>query len=90
MTYSDAVKECSIVEIWWEDHCVFTEAGWRPVDSELTPMIIKSVGYVIRNAKKYFEIADSLVVDEATSSNHRVILKSCIKHIKVLHGTKKI
>ena len=85
--YIDDCANTSIVEVVWQDHVIYSTPNWRDVTDELKPATIKSVGYVVRDMPEYLELVETIDVEQPIAGNHRVILKSTISSIKVLHGT---
>lgn len=71
----------------WLDHSSFNRAKWRTFDeaSDLGPIGVHTVGWVIKETKEYLIVASTLTDDE-TLMNEFCILKSCIKKRKVIRG----
>lgn len=73
------------VLIVWNDHVSFTENLWRDFDTlkELSPMEVKSVGYIIKQEKDYYIMA-SHVTNADSGMGELCILKTDIKEFHYL------
>lgn len=78
------MKLNTLLEITWLDHCT-GPSGWMEYeDVELEPLVMTSVGYFIKQNKKYIVLAQNKHLNEAVCSDTILIIKSCIKKIKVV------
>ena len=81
-----------LVYVEWEDHASIGN-GWRKKEDALeeTPRLVKEVGWVLKEDKKYLSIVATLDLDDKESefvSDGIVIIKTCIR--KKLDLTKYI
>lgn len=75
-------NKCSLVEIEWLDHA--GKAGWQR-DVEITPMICRTVGYLLKDDKKFIVVTQDLTENDSYGYQ-MCIMKNCIKSMKVLNG----
>ena len=73
------------IEITWLDHCGWADTRWHNIEDSaaLKPVTVKTVGYVIKETKKYIVVAS--VISEAEHTNGEMcIIKGCITKRKKL------
>jgi len=74
------------VKIKWWDHCSYHLHQWRRLEEyhELTPMLMTSIGYVVKETKKYITVV-SHMSDAESGCGDMTIIKAAIKSIKEIH-----
>ena len=77
---------CEFNTVFWLDHCSSNASGWkdRAELEQVTPVLIVSCGWIIREDKKHIVMAAHINLDESGKVGHSAdgdvcILKSCIK-----------
>ena len=74
-----------LVYIEWFDHCSLTGGVWHEKSDveNMAPMLVKSVGWVVKETDKYVIIVSSMFSDVHVGGDV-LIIKSCIKSKKVI------
>lgn len=75
-----------LVEITWKDHSAFSLCHWRDEHElqELEPMTVKTVGFVVVNAKGHITVAATHNAKHGRFSGEMCIDKRCIEKIRNL------
>jgi hypothetical protein len=78
-------KKLKLVKVGWYDHCSFTENHWRTIEEydDLSPFYIETVGWVIKETKKYIIVVSTLS-ESGKVLGDMCILKNTTKFIKEL------
>lgn len=75
-----------LVCITWHDHAAHDGGSWldRKTVEDLTPVLIKTVGWVVKETKKYYILVSSWSELQHMQGDF-CILKGTIKFVKELH-----
>ncbi len=70
--------------IQWDDHCSAGDGWHKPADSRDCPLKCESVGFVVKENKKYLTLAQNRGNENRTVGDLMVLVKSCITKRKTL------
>lgn len=75
-----------LVYLEWLDHSSFAHSYWkdRELLEELSPMLVKSVGWVVNQTEKTITIVSHAIEKNEQAAGEMCILKSAIKKKRVL------
>jgi len=73
-----------LVKITWWDHSSYSTQCWRSRAEveELKPLKVHTVGYVVKETKRYITLVNTWVADDEELRGELCIIKSCIKRIR--------
>lgn len=71
--------------IVWLDHCSFTTNDWHSTPEELIPLEVITIGWVVKETKKYVIVASTFTEHNQTLGE-MCIIKGCIISRKKLSG----
>lgn len=80
-------KKSGLTIIHWDDHYSSTlTRGWKGQGDDiiLTPVLVKSAGYVVKEDKDVVMLAQNFDASGEVFGNIIAIIKSCIKKREVL------
>lgn len=74
-----------LLKITWLDHCKYSNTKWRSKEelSDLTPLIVTTLGWVIKETNDYYILA-STKAKGGSYEGEFLILKGTIKKVKEL------
>lgn len=80
-----AKKQHPLLHIIWEDHA--SSDPWQSFENvDMTPALVHSVGWKIREDKRLLAIAQSMRHAQEKCFAVTFIVKSCIRHRKEIHS----
>ncbi len=79
------MSKCSILKIDWLDHTT-THGGWQYADNpDALPMLIQSVGFLIREEPTHYVIAETLDDNVRPQTGAlRSIIKGDVQRVEIL------
>lgn len=83
-----AIKIGDLIEIEWDDHCTLAPNGWDDIKKAYTPVVCKTVGYVIGLNKKTVTLTATRDTESKMVSGYMTRLRSAIKRTNVLKGLR--
>ena len=84
-------KRKPMVEVIWEDSAAAEGSFWRPGDRTISPVMIRSVGYVHERTKKKLVLIDGYhsAIEDSQVSGLQVIPASAIRKVRKLRAVQK-
>ena len=86
MTSPGFIEKFPTVCIEWDDH--YGDAGWVELTKDEAPVKCKTLGWLVREGEKGYDIMDTLTNDGGYGG-HSYILKSCVTAIYVVRILKR-